>query len=207
MSTIDEMLRARADRTLPPLVRWVKSRLEAGDELHVELYRPKSALDSSTVELFICRKEGGEEQEPRSVEWDDELNSALVNLGVRAIDLNNEGERFALGLRAGLRKVERRSGDGYLNAVLLDLIDESNLGKGGEIAEVRKHVQANRPERTRAYFNCREEIASEIGARATELRDKLKYGEDDLKTIMSKAIARYLDDRFSVSARRALGWL
>lgn len=207
MSTIDDMLRAPADKPLPPVARWSKERLEAGDELSIELYRPESALGTSTVELAIFRKEGGKAQEPRLEEWDDELNTALVNLGVRAIDLENEGERFALGLRAGLRKVERRSGDGYLNAVLLDLIDESDLGGSGEIAKVRKHVHANRPERTRAYFNCREEIASEIAARAAELREKLKYGEADLKTIMLKAIARYLDDRFSVSARRALGWL
>lgn len=205
MSTIDDMLRAPTEKPLPPLARWAKERLEAGEKLSVELHRSGSALDSSTVELFIYREK--DEGAPRSTEWNDELNSALVELGVRAIDLNNEGERFALGLRAGLRKVERRAGDGYLNAVLLDLIDDSDLGKTGEIAEVRKHVDANRPERTRVYSNCREEIANEIGARATELREKLKYGDDDLRKIMSKAIARYLDDRFSVSTRRAFGWL
>jgi hypothetical protein len=208
MSTIDDMLSAPADAALPPVVRWLKTRLAAGDELSVELYKPESALGSSTTGLVIHRKEGGKEQAPYQVEWDDELNAALVNLGVRAIDLKNEGERFALGLRAALRKVERRYGDGYLNAVLVDLIDESNLSKGGEIADVRQFVHANSPERSSGtYSDCRDQIASEIGARAAEVREKLKYGEDELKVIISKSIALYLDERFSVSRRRAMGWL
>ena len=166
------------------------------------------SIGSSTVELVIHRIEGGEEQKPQQIEWDDELNAALVTLGVRAVDLDNEGQRFALGLRSALRKVERRYGDGYLNAVLLDLIDESDLSKGGEISEVRKDIVANSPEKSgRTYGDCRDQIASEIGARAVELREKLKYGQDELKRIMSKAIALYLDERFSVSRRRAMGWL
>ena len=208
MSTIDEMLRAPAEAALPPVVRWLKARLAAGDELKVELYKPESALGSSTTELVLHRKEGGREQAPQQYEWDDELNAALVNLGVRAVGLKNEGERFALGLRAALRKIERRYGDGYLNAVLVDLIDESNLSKSGEIADIRKFVHTNSPERSsRTYSDCRDQIASEIGARAAEVREKLKYGEEDLKTIMSKALAIYLDERFSVSRRREMGWL
>lgn len=208
MSTIDDMLRATAEEASPPLVRWLKARLTAGDELRIELYKLESVLGSSTIELIIHCKEGGKEQETRSAVWDDELNAALLNLGVRAINLKNEDERFALGLRAALRKVERQYGDGYLNAVLLDLIDESNLSRGGEIAEVRKYIHANSPERkSKTYSVCRDQIASEIGARAVELREKLKYGEEELKTIMSNAIAHYLDERFSVSRRRALGLL
>jgi hypothetical protein len=208
MSTIDEMLRAPADKVLPPVVRWLRARLAAGEELSMELDKSDSALGSSSVELVIHRKEGGTEHPPYLTEWDDELNAALVSLGVRAIDLTNEGERFALGLRAALRKVERRYGDGYLNAVFVVLIDESDLSRSGEIADVRKFVHANSPEQnSKTYADCRDQIASEIGSRAVELREKLKYGEEELKTVMSKAIAIYLDERFSVSRRRAMGWL
>src|SRR5262249_2082551 len=122
--------------------------------------------------------------------------------------LRQEGERFSLALRAGLRKVERRYGDGYLNAVLVDLLDESDLCRNGEIAEVRKFVLTNRPDRSgRSYPVCREAIASEIGARAVELRDKLKYNPDDIRAVMTKALAIYLDERFSVSSRRRFGLL
>ncbi len=40
-----------------------------------------------------------------------------------------------------------------------------------------------------------------------ELRDKLKYGSDEVKAVMAKAIAIYLDERFSVSSRRHFGLL
>lgn len=208
MSILDEMLQAPADAALPPLVRWLKTRLAAGDEVKIELWKSTAVLGSSAVELVIHRAMDGSEQAPQQVAWDDDLNASLVALGVRAVDLENEGERFALGLRAKLRKVERRYGDGYVNSVFVELIDESDLSKGSDVADVRKFVPVNSPDRNgRAYHRCREEIASEIAARAAELREHLKYNEGDLKDIMSKAIARYLDERFSVSRRRALGWL
>ena len=172
----------------------------------IELHRPESALGSSRTELVVLRTENGEEQPPELFEWDDELNAALVELGVKAINLQQEGNRFALGLRAALRKVERRYGDGYLNAVLVDLIKESNLSQAGEIAEIMAHVHSNSPERaSRSYSECRDLIANEIGGRAVELREKLKVRPEDLKAVMTKALALYLDERFSVSSRRNLG--
>jgi hypothetical protein len=156
----------------------------------------------------IHRWEQGSEQVPTQVEWDDGVNAALVEAGIRAVDLRHEGERFALALRAGLRKVARQYGDGYLIAVLVDLLDESDFCRNGEIAEVRKYVQTNRTDRSgRNYSACREAIANEIGARAVELRDKLKYNPDELRAVMAKALSIYLDERFSVSSRRRFGLL
>jgi hypothetical protein len=192
---------------LPPLVRYCKSRQEAGDRIAVELYRPDTAVGLSRTDLMIRRWEQGQEQEPRQVEWDDGVHAGLVDLGIRASDLQQEGERFALGIRAALRKVERRYGDGYLSAVLLDLLDESNLCKNGEIADVRQYVHTNPPERGRSYQECRELIANEIGGRAVELRDKLKYKAEEVKAVMTKGLAIYLDERFSVTSRRHFGLL
>jgi hypothetical protein len=157
--------------------------------------------------LVIRRWEQGKEQEPRQTEWDDGVNAGLVDLGIKAINLQQEGERFALGIRAALRKVERRYGDGYLSSVLVDLLDESDLCKDGEIADVRKYVHTNSPERSRSYDACRELIANEISGRAVELRDRLKYKPEEIKAVMTKALAIYLDERFSVSSRRHFGLL
>ncbi len=207
MNELDNMLDAPGEMALPPLVRYCKKRKEAGDRIEVELFRPDSAGGLSRTELVIHRWEQDREQEPRPVEWDDGVNAGLVDLGIKAVNLEQEGERFALGIRAVLRKVERRYGDGYLNAVLMDLLDESDLCKTGEIAEVRKYVQTNAPERSQSYQVCRELIANEIGGRAVELRDKLKYKPDEVKAVMNKALAIYLDERFSVSSRRHFGLL
>ena len=135
------------------------------------------------------------------------MNAGLVDLGIKAINLLEEGERFALAIRAALRKVERRYGDGYLNAVLVDLLAESDLSKNGAIAEVRRYVQTNSPERGASYQACRELIANEIGGRAVERRDKLGYKPEESKAVMTKALAIYLDERFSVSSRRHFGLL
>ena len=207
MNELDQMLDPPPETVLLPMVRYWRRRIEAGDKLLIEVLRPEAMPGLDRTELVVLRWENSQEQPPEQFEWDDELNAGLIGLGVRAVDLPQEGVRFSLGLRAAMRKVERRYGDGYLNAVLLDLIDESDLSHNGEIAEVRKYVPANPPERGKSYTACRELIANEIGGRAVELRDKLGYRPEEIKAVMEKALARYLDERFSVSSRRQLGLL
>jgi hypothetical protein len=207
MSELDQMFEAPSDTALPPLVRFCKSRKIAGDKIEVEVYRPDAG--GGRTDLVVHRSEQGREQEPKQVEWDDGVNAGLVEIGIRATNLQQEGERFALSLRAALRKIERRYGDGYMNAVLVDLLDASDLCKVGEIAEVRKHVSVPPPpdRRGRNYQSCREALASEISGRAVELRDKLQYKPDEVKAVMTKALSIFLDERFSVSNRRRFGLL
>ena len=50
-------------------------------------------------------------------------------------------------------------------------------------------------------------IADAISGRAHELKEKLGYPEEEAKPILVQALARYLDERFSVSNRRRLGLL
>jgi len=68
-------------------------------------------------------------------------------------------------------------------------------------------LHTNSPDRSRSYQECRELIANEIGGRAVELRDKLRYKADEIKAVMTKALALYLDERFSVRSRRSFGLL
>jgi hypothetical protein len=208
MSNLDDVLRSPDDAPQHPVVQWLQTRIAAGDEIRVALKVNSSPLDSSVTGLFVLRKENGVDQAPQVFDWDDDLNAAMINLGIKAVDIQQEGERFALILRAALRKVERRYGDGYMNAVLIDLIDESSLGKDGEIGRVRRLIHPNSPERSgNSYGVCRDAIALEIGGRAKELRDKLHYNPEELKTVMDKAIAQYLDERFSITSLRRLGWI
>jgi hypothetical protein len=209
MNELDKMLdpQTPSEMALPPLVQYWKRRSEAGDRIEVELYRPDAAGGLSGTDLVIHRWEYDKEQAPESVEWDDGINSGLLELGIKAINLEQEGRRFALGIRSALRKVERRYGDGYLSSVFVDLMNDSDLAKEGEIADVLKYVHTYPPERSRTYDDCQKLIANEIGGRAVELRDKLKYKPEEIKEVMTKALAIYLDERFSVSSRRALGWL
>lgn len=207
MNELDEMFNAPGEMALPPLVRYCKKCKEAGDRLEVELYRPDATGGLSRTYLIVHRWQQENELNAMQVEWDDGVNSGLLDLGIKAINPQQEAERFALAIRAALRTFERRYGDGYLSAVLVDLLDESDLTKNGEIADVRQHVRTNSPQRGSSYSACRKLIADEIGGRAVELRDKLNYRPEDVKTVMTKALAIYLDERFSVSSRRNFGLL
>ncbi|ADG66900.1 hypothetical protein Plim_1060 [Planctopirus limnophila DSM 3776] len=75
----------------------------------------------------------------------------LLSRADEKVSLNySAAKRFfvsLLVLRGGLRKVERRFGDGYPNAVFVDLLDDSESCRVGEIADVRKYVKVNPPER------------------------------------------------------------
>src|SRR5262249_36172833 len=143
-----------------------------------------------------------------TVPWDDELNTGLIHLKVRATNPANEAERFALGLRAALRKAERDFGDGYFNAVLFELVTESGLAQDPEIADILKYASALHPNSEGKNYNpCRELIAAEISGRMYELKHELGYGPDEARRILLAALARYLDERFSVSSRRRLGLL
>ncbi len=208
MSTIDDLLGSPDHSPGHPVVQWLKARLDDGDEIRVVLQWSSSPLAPAISGLIVQRKVNGEAQAPQIYEWDDDLNAAMIDMGIRAVDIQQEGERFARVLRAALRKVERRYGDGYMNAVLVDLLDASDLGRKGEIAKVRKMIHADPPDRDgRSYTPCRDTIASEIGDRAKELREKLRYDPEELKTVMDIALARYLDERFSISTMRRLVWI
>jgi hypothetical protein len=106
---------------------------------------------------------------------------------------------------------EREFGDGYFNAFLVDLIKDSDLIGHAPIAEVMKYASANAPHREGGpydrYTICRELIAEAIGGLAKELKDVLGYSAAEAKDILVSALARYLDERFSVNHRQALGKL
>src|SRR5204863_1540267 len=162
-------------------------------------------------ELHLQVTQDGNLQPLESVPWDPDLNTGLIQLGVRASNPGQELRRFALGLRAAMQKAVREFGDGYFNAVLLELLTDSDLTRYPEIADVLRHAHANRPSHdgngARSYALCREMIAEAISGRARELIGPLRYTEEEAKRILVLALAKYLDERFSVSARARLGSL
>lgn len=213
MNELDKMFEASEDTALPPIVRYCKGRMKDGDQIQAQIFPPRTGFGTSRTELFILlwpkdsEPDLDNKHDLKQVEWDDGINLGLVDLGIRAVDLDQEARRFSLMIRGALRIAGRRYGDGYSNAVMVKLIDDSDLAKAGEVAEVRQHVSSNPPEWTRSHEACRELIADGIGGRAVELRDKLKYKPEEVRAVMTKALATYLDERFSVSNRRLIGLL
>ena len=212
MTTLDDFFDAPADNSLHPRLRNWKYRLaQPGVKAELELFRPATALGVTQTEMKLHFVENGNPQPLETVAWDEDLNTGLILLGVRSVNTDREADRFALGLRGALRKAEREFGDGYLNAVLVEFITDSELNRYPAIAEILKHayaLSANREGKAAGRYNlCREMIADAISGRARELTGPLGYPQGEAKQILVTALARYLDERFSVSSRRQLGLL
>lgn len=192
----------------PRLKYWIERIRVSGEKPLLEIHRPVATFGSGQPEMVLHFTEQGVAREPEALPWDDELNAELIDLGVRATDSANEAARFALGLRAALRQAEREFGDGYFNSVLYELVTESDLMRSPAIADVIKHAYALAPPRdSRNYHACRDTIAFGVAGRKEELEGPLRYPPDEARSILTDALALYLDERFSVSSRRQLGLL
>jgi hypothetical protein len=94
MSTLDDVLRSPGDVPQHPVVQWLRTRIDAGDEIRVALKEDSSPLGSSLSELIVLRKENGVDQSPQDYDWDDDLNTSMINIGIKAVDVQQEGARL-----------------------------------------------------------------------------------------------------------------
>lgn len=210
MTTLDDFFAKPIDSLHPRLRNW-KERIAAGEAVKVEVYQSETDIGQGLVEMNLHFTEGGRSLPTETVLWNDDLNAGLIQMGVKAIDTNCEIVRFALGLRAAMRRPEREFGDGFFNAVLIELIEDSDLTQYEDISHLLKHIPTNRAHREGGAYDrytiCRELIAAAISGRAHELTELLKYSKEEAKRILVSSLARYLDERFSVSTRRQFGLL
>lgn len=195
------------DESPHPRLRFWNELIRSGKIAKLEIYRPAATIGMFQPKMFVHFYQDEKEVKLDEADWEQVLNEGLIALKVPATDKDNESQRFGLGLRDSLGTVEKEYGNGYFNAVLLDLIYESEINREEVIADVLQHTYRSHVEGGRSYDHCRESIALGISGRARELTLKLGYSPQDMKEILTKAIATYLDDRFSVSNRRRLGLL
>jgi hypothetical protein len=211
MPNLDEFFRTQDEPLHPRLRDWSRRLANKRARATLEVFRPRGEFGPGQPEMAVQFYLDGQPEHLDTLPWDDDLNDGLIRLRVRSINSENEGERFALALQAALRNTEREFGDGYFNAVLVELITESDLTRYKPIAEVMQYAYANKPHREGGAFGryntCRDMIAEAISTCAKELRDLLGYSQEDAKPILVSAIAQYLDERFSVTSRKQLGLL
>ncbi len=203
MAGIDDFFNGKSDELPDPRLRDWADRIRRGANATLELYRPRATIGLAPTKIYVHLEQNGAQQPLDEADWDEHLNEGLISLKVRAVDSEQEAQRFALGLRDALRPVEKELGNGYFNAVLLDVIVDSKLDQYPEITEVLEFTYHDRTARGgQAYSRCREAISMAISARARELTERLRYSADEAKNILVAALAGYLDERFSVTPRR-----
>jgi hypothetical protein len=187
----------------PQLRHWQKLQ-QGGARLRVEVRRERRGLDIGHPVLCVTIAIGDQERLEDET-WSDELHRGLVKLGVRAISDDNESLRFGLAFADALEPAEELVGDGFFNSVLIDVLRHGPLAK--RLAEQLLQIHVLSPSRDgRSYSNCRELIVGAIQGRACELRRDLHYPEPQAENVLGDALAIYLDDRFSITERRRLGW-
>lgn len=194
-----------------PLIRLLTTRQSEPEfgEARVVIVRPRAALgfEPARLTLEFLDKQGSP-IEYKTEEWDPDLNGALVRRNIRAMNEVNEITRFGLALAAAFEKAESRYGDGFFNAVLMQVVDKSPFADKLVIKELRPHISTNRPyQGGRSAEDCAAMIQSALQDRWFELRKSLGYEKDAADRIMAGALAAYLDERFTVTDRRKLGWL
>jgi hypothetical protein len=190
-----------------PLLRVVAARKEAGYVPLFELFRPREALGFRKARIVVHFQKNGQEAEEKDDDWDDNLNAGLIQLGVRSRTPDEEKDRFALGLRAALKTPEKRYGDGYFSAVLVRYVLQTDFRNHREVAPVLEHVNQTPPNESRSYEDCFKMIDAAVKGRAVELTHNLQYDMPLAWDILAGAMARYLDERFSVRNRRLLNLL
>jgi hypothetical protein len=187
----------------PRLRHWQKLQ-QGGARLHVEVRRERRGLDVGHPILHVTIATGHQERLENET-WSDELHHGLVKLGVRAISDDNESLRFGIAFAGAFEPAEDRVGDGFFNSVLLDVLKQGPLAERLEEQTMQIHVLP--PSRDgRSYPDCKDLIVGAIQGRARELTRDLGYLEPRANKILSGALAMYLDDRFSITERRHLGW-
>ena len=225
----------KRERDSHPLIRLlgVHQRKSEFGAAKVQIIRPRAALGFEPAQLslqFFNRQD--QMYDYKTDFWDAELNDALVERKIRALDESNEIQRFGLGLGAALQHPENRYGDGFFSAVLMLVVDQSPFAKMDSVRALRPYISTNRPyegsqwsartgstlttpyistnrpyEGSQAAEDCSMMIQATLRDRWRELDEKLGYDKTDAERILAGALAYYLDERFSITDGRKLGWV
>lgn len=201
------------ERDSQPLIRLLDFQQQKPEfgTAKVQIIRPRAALGFEPAQLSLQFFDNQNRMYDYKTEaWDAELNDVLLVRKIRATDESNEIQRFGLGLDTALQHPENRYSDGFFSAVLILVIDQSPFAKMDPVREIRPYISTNRPyEGGHSAEDCSVMIQAALQDRWLELRSeiKLRYDKPDAERILAGALAYYLDERFSITDGRKLGWL
>jgi len=201
----------KTERDSHPLIRLldVQRGKPEFDTAKVQIIRPRAALGFEPAQLSLqFFNKQGQMYDYKTEAWDAELNDTLLDRKIPAIDESNEIQRFGLGLAAALQHAENRYGDGFFNAVLMLVVEQSPFAEMAPVREVSQYIFTNEPYRGgHSADDCGAMIQATLQDRWRELRTQLGYDEVEAERILAEALAYYLDERFGVTDGRRLGWL
>ena len=206
MANIDQLFAAPAKYDHPRLRSWCSYKHSPDTtRCRVEMRRERWGLTGGLPTLYFeaDRKDGlvFVDREP----WEEEFNTALVEQGFQAIDEGNEGKRFGYALEERLLRLSFRFGDFFFNAVTMNYLKDNGYGLDPVIASKLAEIKDYEPQQGDVATDCEERLENALGRCVKELAG-LGYEPAAGKRILNAAIAYYLDDRFCITSRAAVGW-
>jgi hypothetical protein len=191
----------------PKLRYWEALARKHGAAPHVEVFRPRDGFGFAPARLYvIIYDEHGEPAVTDAEPWEPLLMLATVERGWRAPDLDKETIRFGLLLKMFFSQPQMRYGDGYFSSVLVGLLRDSEFAREPAIAELLSSISVLDPGSSPSREPCEENIKAMLARVARLLVENLKYGHDAAKVVLTASLAYFLDERFSVTSRKILGF-
>lgn len=188
-----------------PRIRAWSSFKSNAQRVALDVRRPREGLAFGQPRMYVTfHAADGSIDRVDEAAWELELDDWLLTQHIQARDHTNETLRFALRLKAVLRPIAIRFGDGYFNSVLVHQLrrDFGGLEPLAEIiAAIHEYEAAGG-----SKHDCEELIDFQITVAAQALMSL--YGNDRpvAERILVAALAQYLDERFHVTERRQLGF-
>jgi hypothetical protein len=189
-----------------PVIRYHDKFMGATDfEATLDLWRPGDVIGLRDARMTVKFAHGGESESWEDIPWDRLLNDELIKRRVRAVSPEVEAVRFGLAIRDDLRRVVSRFGDGFYNAALPKILKDIGFGSFEHVAELIEQIGDRGQAVGPAYADCSVMVRHVLQERARQLKDDLKYSDDEVEATLAKAVANYLDERFHISVKKQLG--
>lgn len=202
-----EQLAAKPDQFDHPKLRsWLSFQRSATTKRsYVEFRRQRDGLVYKPARLyFVAERADGTEFSDREP-WDEQLNDALIQHGFKARNEQNEAERFGYMLEGKFQPLIIHFNDGFFNSVLLRYLRTYGYAAEPAIAAKLAHIHDGKPQLASASTtDCEQRIDGVLAGCIRQLT-YLGYGAAT-QGLLAVAMAYYLDDRFTITSREALGW-
>lgn len=207
MGDLDKYFEDSKPEEAHPKVRSWRKLIEDGKTANCELYRKFDGLTYGIAKLYVSfHDKAGVEVRHDEVEWEPELNEALLRLRVPAVTPDNEGKRLGLMLKTWFARPDLRYGDGFFSCVLREYLGNSELARRAPVREVLNQWHESQASReSSAFDDCVESIEAVI-VRAAHSLTELDYQREAAKDILAAGIGQYLDERLSLTQRRMFGF-
>lgn len=194
----------------PPIVMTWKAWIAAHPEfsrLEVELLPYEEGILEGRVAIHVRFLDAqGKPLHSQAIEWEAEIERYLID-ETRAPSQTRESEilRFRLLLNDAFRPIWRKVDGGYFDAVLVGVLRAGDYRDHPAVREMLAHARPGTPsprwlQETTDFI---EAALAYVGGRLSLVRADPMEADD----IFAHAIAAWLDERFSVSERRAMGLL